>query len=306
VSKVATVSPIQEPARAAGVPDPVSTLTSAVARVPLFEPSAMGGGLAPDALRESSACWFGVGLSGRCLSQGVPVDILQMVLAQEVVRRSLDLRRSLVLIADINARAVGHPVAEIAAARERLERTLMAVARQFRFPLEVLPATALAKPMQERALCKRVRAPNQYVALQVAQMQIMRLAGAGVKIGWAVRGFQNDERSFDDLHDRSFPSRLAYVYTRGGRSLSASRPRCSPYICENRADRLLLEPGERIAAKLDRFGRDRRHPLVRGYRHLLAHLARAHRQLVGPNHPWAPEERIQSIVDRLQTPLPPA
>jgi len=256
--------------------------------------------LPDDALRSSNASWFGVGLSGRYPSQGVPIDILQMVFAQEIVRRSLGLRRSLVLIADSNARAVGHPPAAIAAAKERLEWTLLSLAQQFHFPLEVLATTSLASHLRVRVLLERVRAPNPYVAQQVAQMQFMRLAGAGVKIGWAVPGFNNDERPFDRLHDRSFPSRLAYIYTRGGRSLNASQPRCSPYVCEHRADRLLLEPEERIATKLDRFGRDRRHPLVRGYRRLLAHLARAHRQLVGPDQPWMPEERIQSIVDRLR------
>jgi hypothetical protein len=241
-----------------------------------------------------------VGLSGRYPSQGVPVDILQMVFAQEIVRRSLGLRRSFVLIADSNARAVGHPPAEIAAAKERLEWTLLALAQQFGFPLEVLATTSLAGQLRVPILREGVHAANPYAAQQVEQMQLMRLAGAGVKIGWAVPGFENDERPFDRLHDRSFPARLAYIYTRGGRSLNPSQPRCSPYLCEHRADRLLLEPGERIAAKLDRFGRDRRHPLVRSYRRLLAHLARAHRQLVGPDRPWMPEERIQSIVDRLQ------
>jgi hypothetical protein len=285
--------------RVQAAPDPLRMLVTAVAAVPLFEASAMRDGLAVDALYDSSASWFGVGLSGRCPSQGVPVDVLQMVFAQEIVRRSLDLRRSFVLIADSNACAAGHSPAAIAAAKERLEWTLLAVARQFRFPLEVLSAASLPGLLRAHALEKRVDTPNPYVAQQVAQMQLMRQAGAGVKIGWAVRGFDNDERRFDRLHDRSFPARLAYIYTRGGRSLSVARPRCSPYVCENRADRLLLEPGERLDAKLDRFGRDRRHPLVRGYRRLLAHLARAHRQLVGPNQPWAPEERIQSIVDRL-------
>lgn len=278
-------------------PDPSRALAAAVTGVPLFESSAMAGSFDDDALCESSACWFGVGLSGRCLSQGVPVDLLQLILAQEVVRRSLGLRHSLVLIADSNACAAGHSPIAIAAARERLEWTLRTIARQFRFPLEVLSATSLEVPLRARSLLRRVHTDNPYVARQVAQMQLMRQAGAGVKIGWAVRGFDNDERPFDRLHDRSFSARLAYVYTRGGRSLSASRPRCSPYICEDRAHRLLLEPSERIGAKLERF--DRRHPLVRGYRRLLAYLARAHRQLVGPDRPWAPEERIQAIVDRL-------
>ena len=217
----------------------------------------------------------------------------------DVVSIHLGLERSFVLLADSNACAAGHSPKAIAAAREKLEWTLLSLARQFRFPLEVLSANTLARPLQAHLLMDRIQAPNAYVAQQVAQMQFMRLAGAGVKIGWAVRGFHNDERRFDYLHDRSFSSRLAYVYTRGGRSLNASRPRCSPYVCESRADRLLLEPGECIAAKLDRFGRDRRHPLVRGYRRLLGHLARAHRQLVGPDRPWLPEARIQSVVDRL-------
>lgn len=287
-----------EPIQSHAPPDPLRTLAAVVATVPLFEFSATNG-LATDAVCGSSASWFGVGLSGRCPSQGVPIDILQMVFAQEIVRRSLNLRRSIVLVADSNACAAGHPPAAIAAVRERLQWTLHAVARQFRFPLEVLSATALDTPRYARALARLAEATNPYVAEQVVQMQLMRQAGAGVKIGWAVRGFDHDERHFDRLHDRSFPQRLAYIYTRGGRSLSAARPRCSPYVCESRTDRLLLEPGERLAAKLDRFGHDRRHPLVRGYRRLIAHLARAHRQLVGPDRPWAPEERIQSIVDRL-------
>jgi hypothetical protein len=289
-----------EPTRYPARPDSLRALAAAVATVPLFESSAMSGGLSTDALHGSNASWFGVGLSGRCPSQGVPIDVLQMVFAQEIVRRSLNLRHSLVLIADSNACAAGHSPATIAAASERLQWTLQAVARQFHFPLEVVSANSLGAPLHAHALAKRVNIPNPYVAEQVVQMQLMRQAGAGVKIGWAVRGFDNDERHFDRLHDRSFSARLAYIYTRGGRSLNSGRPRCSPYVCESRADRLLLEPGERLTAKLDRYGRDRRHPLIRGYRRLIAHLARAHRQLVGPNQPWAPEDRIQSIVDRLQ------
>jgi hypothetical protein len=292
VSNIGMVSLNLERTRVEDLADPLRALATAVAAVPLFESSATSGGLAADALYESTASWFGVGLSGRHPSQGVPVDILQMVLAQEIVRRSLNLRRSFVLIADSNACAAGHHPSAIAAARERLEWTLLAVARQFRLPMELLSATSLEGPLHARALVRRVDTSNPYVAHQVAQMQIMRQGGA-------VRGFDYDERHFDRLHDRSFPAKLAYIYTRGGRSLSAARPRCSPYVCESRADRLLLEPGERLGVKLDRLGRDRRHPLVRGYHRLLAHLARAHRQLVGPNRPWAPEDRIQSIVDRL-------
>jgi hypothetical protein len=279
--------------------DPWRALATAVSAVPLFEASAMSDGFDDDALRSSRASWFGVGLSGRCPSQGIPIDLLVMVFAQEIVRRALDLQRSFVLLADSNACAAGHSPTAIVAVKERLEWTLGTIARQFRFPLEVLCASALYRPWFAQRFAPRAQSLGPYVAQQVAQMQLMRQAGAGVKIGWVVRGFDNDERRFDRLHDRSFPARLAYIYTRGGRSLNAAHPRCSPYLCESRTDRLLLEPGEHLAAKLDRFGRDRRHPLVRGYRRLLGHLARAHRQLVGPDRPWAPEERIQAIVDRL-------
>jgi hypothetical protein len=281
------------------VPGPARALLSAMSQVPLFETTDRHHRWPAAALHDSQACWFGVGVSGRWPSEGVPIDVLQMVFAQEIVRRALRLKHSYALIADTNAHAAGHSPHGIARARERLEATLTAVARQFGFPLEVLSTTTLASPKLERAWCDRVQAPNRYIALQVAQMQLMRLAGAGVKIGWAIRGFSNDERRFDDLHDRNFSSRLAYIYTRGGRSLSASRPRCSPYVCESRADRLLLEPGEHLASKLDRFGEDRRHPLVRGYRRLLAQLARAHREMIGPDRPWAPEDRLQSVIDQL-------
>ena len=249
-------------------------------------------------ITRTEACWLGVGLSGRRPSYGVPVDVLQMVFAQEIVRRRLGLGRSIILVADSNARAVGFSRGELGRVQARLRWTLEAVVAQFGFPVEVIAASSLAAEAEEHLFAARAEAPNPYVALQMAQTELMRRRGAGVKIGWAMPGFDNDERHFDTQHDRVFGQPLVYVYTRGGHSLNPERPRCCPYVCENREDRLLLEPGENLERKLGRAGGPR-NPLVRSYRKLVARLARAHRELVGPNRPRRPEARLQAIIDQL-------
>jgi hypothetical protein len=219
-----------------------------------------------------------------------------MVFAGETLRRALGLGRTFILVADRNAASTGLGDLDVQRSRARLRATLEAVYAQLAFPVTILSASELRHGREIEALARRLPAPNHYIALQLAQMEHMRRMNAAIKLGWAAPGFDNDETAFDRLFDRLLGQPLAYLYTRAGRTLDPGRLRCSPYVCQRREARVLLERGENIAAKLAAGAPT---PAVRGYRRLLTRLARAHRHLVGPDRPGPPIERLQSVLDGL-------
>lgn len=242
----------------------------------------------------AKSTWFGVGISNGHASRGLPVDVLAMVFAQEMVRRALGQTHSRILIADTNAWRSG--VDELAAHRvaATVERVLTAVVESFGFPIRVFRASAHPRADEMEALAQRLDAPNPYVAEQMAQMELMRREGSTIKVGWRLSRSAFDESYFDAQFDRNFESLPIYLYTIGGRSLSSKRPRACPYLCDEPKSRVLLQRGENVRAKL---GADR--PASRGYRRLLAKLARAHDRLVGGLDPRRPEETVQAIIDDL-------
>lgn len=249
------------------------------------------------AVSAATASWFGVGLRGRHVTRGLPLDVLQLVFAQETLRRSLELPRSYILIADVNARAVGDDALQVQRVRGRVKRILTAVCDHLGFPVTVFFASEMCET--RRFEPRSVPGPhdhleNPYETLQLAQMEHMRRKGATLKVGWVLAGGQRDERHFDTLYMRRYQRPLGFVYTRGGCSLWKETPRVCPYVCERPDHRLLLDSNEIISAKLHRPGAPA--DLVRGYRRLLARLARAHRKLVAPHVREDPVDRMQRIL----------
>ena len=254
-------------------------------------------------LAECDSTWFGVGVSARDVSRALPLDVLVLVFAQEMVRRELGHQKGHILVADTNAIRSGVSSLDVRRAATRIRHTLTAVVERFGFPVEVLRASDLGDVSERDAIVADIEAPNEYVAEQLAQMELMRRAGAGVKIGWTMPGFSFDERYFDTLFLARFGHSPVCIYTIGGRTLNPRRPRACPYLCEEPADRLLLQPDEDIKAKLER--RDlvgRGATAVRGYRRLLGKLARAQHRLLGDRRRKRPEQVIQTVLDHLPEP----
>ncbi len=243
-------------------------------------------------LERSEAVWFGVGLSSGDVSRGLPADVLVLVYAQEMLRRELGYAESRILVADTNALGDGIAQLPVHRARARAERTLRSVVSTLGFPVTVLRASEVDG--EADSIVRDLDAPNPYVARQIGQTEVMRRRGAGVKLGWSLSGVMHDELYFDELYDRAFGAGVSFVYTTGGRTLNPRRPRACPYLCAEPDERLLLRPGERVQAKLEEAAR----PMARGYRRLLAKLARAHHRLKGERYK-TPEELLQSIVDAL-------
>jgi hypothetical protein len=279
----------KERSRSARIDEAIHALVS---RQELFARRVAEPRLDSEGLGRSEAIWFGVGLSSGDVSRGVPVDVLVLVYAQELLRRELGYGESRILVADTNALGDGIAQLPVHRARTRAERTLRSVIATLGFPAVVLRASEVDG--EAEAIVRDVDAPNPYVARQIGQTEVMRRRGAAVKLGWALSGVSHDEVYFDRLYHRAFGAGVSFVYTTGGRTLNPRRPRACPYLCVAPDDRLLLRPNEDLAAKLARAPK----PMARGYHRLLAKLARAHHRLTGERY-QSPEELIQRLVDAL-------
>lgn len=256
--------------------------------------------LRPSALARAEAVWFGVGVTtGGILSRGLPLDVLGLVYAQELVRRTLGWRRSVILVADANAQAAGLEPLAVRRHAVQVERRLRQTIDLLGFPVDIRLGSSLGRPQTLPGFA-RLSALPPYVALQLAQTERMRELGAGLKLGWSWPGAIQDERYFDDLHTREYGPGIASLYITGGATLDPRRPRACPYVCSNPASRLLLRPGEDLERTLARAPR----VSSRRVQRLLGKLARAHCRLTGTERSRRPWTVLQGLLDDLPCAAP--
>ncbi|MGB8332000.1 MAG: hypothetical protein WCE62_17875 [Polyangiales bacterium] len=249
--------------------------------------------ISTQALGSSTSTWFGVGVAADDASCGLPVDVLILLFAQEMVRRELGLAKSSILIADSNACNAGVPRLDVHRAASMAQAPLEALVERFGFPVDIRRSSSLAPVSEVERQQEALEIDNGYVAQQLVQTEIMRSRGAAIKIGWALSACTYDETYFDRLYRNRFGDQATFIYTVGGRTLNPQRPRACPYLCREPADRLLLGTKENAVRKLYS---DADSPAVRGYRRLIAKLARAYRHLTGDD-PGTPESFLQFVVD---------
>ena len=254
--------------------------------------------ISQDALASTTSVWFGVGVAASDASCGLPVDVLILVFAQEMVRRQLGLAKSSILIADSNACNAGVPRLDVHRAASLAQAPLEALVDRFGFPVEIRRSSSLAPASEVERKQEALEIDNGYVAQQLVQTEIMRTRGAGVKVGWALSACTYDETYFDQLYRSRFGDQVTFAYTIGGRTLNPQRPRACPYLCREPQDRLLLGTRENAVRKL--YG-DAGSPAARGYRRLIGKLARAYHHLTGDD-PGTPESFLQFIVDESNGP----
>ncbi len=251
--------------------------------------------LTGEGLQGSHCAWFGVGVTaGGTVSRGLPVDVLSLVYAQEMVRRAAQWSTSLVLVADDNAQAAGGDAFAVRRCSVDVQRRLTAVVDHLGFPVQVELASRLRQTHGLVAQPESSSLPP-YVMHQLAQTEGLRRRGVGLKIGWALSGALLDERYFDDLHAREYGRRVDSLYITGGRTLDPRRPRACPYVCIDPQTRVLLHRDEDIAHKLARAPRT----AARRYERLLGKLARAHCRLTGTERGVRPAQVLQGLLDDL-------
>lgn len=245
------------------------------------------------ALASATSTWFGLGVAADHASRGLPVDVLILVFAQEMVRRELGLAKSSILVADSNAYRAGVPRIDVHRAASLAQAPLEALIERFGFPVDILRSSSLAPASSVERQQEALDIDNPYVAQQLVQTEIMRIHGAAVKIGWALSACTYDETYFDRLYRCSYGDGVTFVYTIGGRTLDPQRPRACPYLCREPQDRLLLGRKEDV---IRRLYADPDSPVARGYRRLIGKLARAYRHLTGRD-PGKAESFLEFLVD---------
>jgi hypothetical protein len=274
----------------------VASLTGLLHRQELFLRGAdWSHGFTALGLLRAHTAWFGVGVTtGGALSHGLPIDVLALLYAQELVRRQLGWERSLVVVADSNAQAAGVDALAVRRVAVQVERRLRDVAGVLHLPVDVRLTSTLGRA-QALPGFSRLQGLPPYVAHQLAQTEHLRQQGAGLKLGWAWPGALHDERYFDDLHARELGVRIGSVYVSGGITLDPRRPRACPYVCSDPATRLMLRPDEELERKLARA------PTVarQRYERLLGKLARVHCHITGAARPRRATMLLQDVLEAL-------
>lgn len=249
--------------------------------------------LSDEGLASSKACWFGVGISTDAVSADLPLDVMILVYAQEMVRRAVGWEHSFVLIADTNAISSGIPALDVRRVAARTRQRIDCVTEALAFPVTTIYASDIARSADR--LLEDIEVDNPYLAQQMAQTEVMRRSGAGLKVGWTLSSSKHDETYFDTQYRNHFGDLGSFAYTIGGRTLVTKRPRACPYLCKQREERLLLAPDEKVKEKLE----GAEPSAVRGMRRLLSKLARAHKNLTGVSLA-EPEAFAQYLVDTLK------
>jgi hypothetical protein len=266
-----------------------------------------------EAMRQSAstapqAVFMGVGLVAEGgVSEALPVDALGLVLGAEEVRRAIDAETLVVLVADTHALLQGAARDAVDASAELYERTLRRVADRCGLTnMHLVRASRLHTQSDYRGVLRSVQcaasaAGDPYLVHEVADIaHFVNEHGALVKVGWALKAARNgakrDERVFDESFRRWVGEGACFVYTKAGRALDDDRHKAPPYIETDASRRICLQPGEDVAAKLERGQSRISYSTWRGVRKHLNAISRTYSKLVRPlDGPL--EERVQAMVD---------
>lgn len=252
--------------------------------------------------------YAGIGLAGRALSLGLPVDVLALVAAVEHLRRIQKAETALLLIADSNATAAGFAPHRVRALAGRYRQQLQSMCGLVGAAIEIELASQSPRfrfdlPTFDQNIARLGLPP--YVHLQLKQMAQLAAQGFGLKVGWCMRGANRDEMHFDRLFTQHIQKRNIssspapphhFVYAHSGRTFDDRGPRACPYISYNEETRLMVGQKEAFLPHLTReFARAPR--ATRGYRRYLLKIARSLRPLLPENLARKPGlELLQAIA----------
>jgi hypothetical protein len=240
--------------------------------------------------------YFGIGLCSRKgLSQGLPVDILAMMLTAEQLSE-----RKTILVADTHAEGSEFDPQDIdRIAGERKDALEKACDRLDLSGWEIVRASEVGRRDDYVQILQSIDEQGHYMRHELADMAWFCRKGAALKLGWFMKGSRRDETCFDSAFRKEFPDeRMSFAYTTAGRTFDPKRPKAPPYICTDRTARLLLTPEEDVGLKLagarERFGELG----VKTYMKFLKNLTRTYTNVVGYTGRGPVEEKVQVIIER--------
>lgn len=251
---------------------------------------------------EGGSIYFGTGLSTpKKVSQGFPFDLLSMSLGAEKIRRALGLHAIYHHIADTHALSnpfVDEVVLAGLAANAQNTLKLMSDNLGLQSYKVMLSSEFDSSPVYECILDNIKTEENEYVRRELADVEYYRQEkGVCLKIGWIIQAEKTklkfDERLFDREYLSVVNGDMSFVYLKAGRTLSKTRPKASPYICTDYENRIVLQPDENVAVKLQS-----KVPSPKVLAHLtdIVHL---YEEIIGPVKGSTLAEQIQFIIDKI-------
>jgi len=215
--------------------------------------------------------YFGIGLGNHhTLTNGLPFDVMLMILAAEKINRELGLSNVSVLIADQQsltsyARGLSYleeRVKKLAATRQQ---QISGFSNKLGFKnwnvncgSEISTTPEYQEILEElRKTLPQVR--NQYALMELADIEwFSRHKRTDIKLGWTAESIEHDERWFDKQYRSFLGNSMTFVYTEAGRTIegSAAPPYShsgDSYNVASSDDRLLVKPNEEIQKKFRRM-----------------------------------------------------
>lgn len=257
---------------------------------------------------EGGSLYYGTGLTTpRAISEGLPFDVLGMMLTAEKLRRTAGLDTVYHHIADTHAKTndwiSAQSVDEIAA---RTIAVLEAVSKglgldSFQFVLSSMFDSS--DEYRDLVASFGGSSEHEYVRREMADMEWYRSkADVRMKLGWIIQAKETDmgfdERRFDREYLRFHPGKMSFVYTKPGRTFDTSRPKASPYISIAGEKRLLLNADTDVRQVFEdlndpSLGGAKKHieSIVRLYESLYGSLGK-----IGPDNTLA--DKIQTIINK--------
>lgn len=249
-------------------------------------------------LAEITGLYFGLGLCNGLplLSQGLPVDVLSMILTGEQIGAPKH-----ILIADTHALTNGFEVASVDRLAGKHQETIQRALENLGFAgWKVVRASEIDQAPAYLEILDAIDAPHEYIRRELADMRwFNRERKVNLKLGWALGGSKNsDEVSFDQDFQRRFLEPLAFMYVVPGRTLNPKRLRSAPYFCSDPQERILLQADEDVAGKIasaqEKFGPEATRP----YENFLNQIIRLYDKTVEPTERGPLPERLQQVIGR--------
>ena len=244
-----------------------------------------------------TSLYFGIGLCNRhSVSQGLPIDVLSIVLMSERVGTD-----KCILIADTHAKSNGFDWQEIDRVAKQNQETLYRVCENLALPRwGIVTASSIDQAREYQEILNSINEENEYVRRELADIEWFRQnKGTRLKAGWSLNGNRDSsETFFDKKYKELFSDEMSFLYLEPGRTFDPKKPKSIPYFCEDTEARIVLDRAENIEEKFRRakdcFGEQG----VRTYQKFLNHLVRLYDSVIEPTERGPTEYRVQQIVER--------